>query len=128
MLGKECGNLCEQNHGNFSERYRVGQHVLKKTLELDIFAPVKTRLTCMFPMPRLSIEDARDFVAFRLKFADAKSSIFDADAIDVLATDAKGNRRTLCNMAALCLEEAARRNDHVVTQEIVTAVSLQCQL
>jgi len=34
----------------------------------------------------------------------------------------------LMNLAALCLEEAARRNDKVVTAEIVTAVTLECQL
>lgn len=106
----------------------VGQHVLKKTLELDIFAPVRTRITCQFPMPRLSNDDAREFIAFRLKIAQAEENIFDAEAIDILATDAMGNRRTLCNRAALCLEEAARRNDRVVTAEIVTAVALQCQL
>jgi len=32
------------------------------------------------------------------------------------------------NMAALCLEEAARRNDKVITAEIVNAVNLECQM
>lgn len=106
----------------------VGQPVLKKMLELDIFAPVKTRLTCLFAMPRLSLEDAREFIAFRLKLAQADQKIFDQEAVDCLATDAKGNRRTLMNLAALCLEEAARRNDKVITGEIVSDVTMQCQL
>jgi type II secretory pathway predicted ATPase ExeA len=106
----------------------VGQPVLRKTLELDIYAPVKTRLTCSFPMPRLSIDEAHAFVDFRLQTAQADKDIFEHEAVEILATDAAGNRRTLCNMAALCLEEAARRNDRVVTAEIVTAVSLKCQL
>ena len=45
----------------------------------------------------------------------------------LLAADAKGNSRTLMNLAALCLEEAARRNDKVVTAEIVNTVSNECQ-
>jgi type II secretory pathway predicted ATPase ExeA len=105
----------------------VGQPVLKKMLELDIFAPVKTRLTCLFSMPRLSIDDAREFIAFRLASAQADPKIFDPEAINCLAADSKGNRRLLMNLAALCLEEAARRNDKVVTAEIVSAVSLECQ-
>lgn len=106
----------------------VGQPVLKKMLELDIFAPVKTRLTCLFPMPKLSIDDAKEFIAFRLEQAQADPALFDRDALAYLATDAKGNRRMLMNLAALCLEEAARRNDKVVTAEIVSAMSLECQI
>jgi general secretion pathway protein A len=105
----------------------VGQPVLKKMLELDIFAPVKTRLTCMFSMPRLSLDEAKEFISFRLALAEADPALFDGDAVECLATDAKGNRRMLMNLAALCLEEAARRNDKVVTAEIVTEVSLVCQ-
>lgn len=105
----------------------VGQPVLKKMLELDIFAPVKTRLTCMFSMPRLSLDEAKVFISFRLALAEADPALFDGNAVECLATDAKGNRRMLMNLAALCLEEAARRNDKVVTAEIVTEVSLVCQ-
>lgn len=105
----------------------VGQPVLKKMLELDVFAPVKTRLTCMFPMPKFNIDDAKEFIAFRLKIAEAPLEIFDSDAIECLATDAKGNRRVLMNLAALCLEEAARRKDKVVTAEIVNAITLEYQ-
>jgi len=105
----------------------VGQPVLKKMLELDIFAPVKTRLTCLFSMPKLTIDDAKEFVSFRLNLAQADAGLFDSEAVDCLAADSKGNRRTLMNLAALCLEEAARRNDRVVTTEVVTAVSLECQ-
>jgi type II secretory pathway predicted ATPase ExeA len=105
----------------------VGQPVLKKMLELDIFAPVKTRLTCLFSMPKLTLDDAKEFVSFRLNLAQADAGLFDNEAVDCLAADAKGNRRTLMNLAALCLEEAARRNDRIVTTEVVTAVSLECQ-
>jgi len=105
----------------------VGQPMLKKMLELDIYAPVKTRLTCHFSMPRLTIEEAKEFISFRLKLAEANPVIFDGDAVECLATDAKGNRRMLMNLAALCLEEAARRNDKIVTAEIVNAITIECQ-
>lgn len=103
----------------------IGQPLLKKMLELDVFAPVKTRLTCTFPMPKLTLDDARDFIAFRLELAQAEQTIFDKEAIDCLAADAKGNRRMLMNLAALCLEEAARRKDKVVTAELVTSISIE---
>ena len=78
-------------------------------------------------MPRLTLDDAKEFISFRLTLAQADPGLFDSEAVNCLATDAKGNRRMLMNLAALCLEEAARRNDKVVTAEIVTAVSLECQ-
>lgn len=106
----------------------IGQPVLKKMLELDIFAPVKTRLTCLFAMPRLTIDEVKEFVTARLQIAQADQGIIDGDALECLAADAKGNRRTLMNLAALCLEEAARRNEKVVTAELVSAITMESQL
>ena len=105
----------------------IGQPILKKMLELDVFASVKTRLACMISMPKLSIDDAREFIAYRLELAHADAGLFDREAVECLAADAKGNRRMLMNLAALCLEEAARRKDKVITAEIVTAISLEYQ-
>jgi len=106
----------------------VGQPVLKKMLELDIYAPVRTRLTCLFSMPKLTLEEAKEFIAFRLSLAGADPGLFDDEAVNTLATYSKGNRRMLMNLAALCLEEAARRKEKVVTAEIVTSVTLECQI
>jgi type II secretory pathway predicted ATPase ExeA len=106
----------------------VGQPMLRKMLELDIFASVRTRLACMFTMPRLTLDDAKEFIDFRLKLAQADPGLFDDDAVECLAADIKGNRRMLMNVAALCLEEAARRKDKVVTSEIVNYVGLEFQL
>jgi type II secretory pathway predicted ATPase ExeA len=103
----------------------IGQPMLKKMLELDVFASVRTRLACMFSMPKLTLEEAREFIAYRLEIAQADPELFDKEAVDCLAADAKGNRRMLMNLAALCLEEAARRKDKVITAEIVTAISLE---
>ena len=105
----------------------IGQPVLKKMLELDVFASVKTRLACMFSMPKLTLDDAREFIAYRLELAHADSGLFDMEAVDCITADAKGNRRMLMNLAALCLEEAARRKDNVITAEVVTAISLEFQ-
>lgn len=106
----------------------VGQPVLKKMLELDVYAPVRTRLTCLFQMPKLSLEHAKEFIEYRLKIAQANPAIFDNDALENIAVDSKGNRRTLMNLASLCLEEAARRKDKVVTSEIVNSVTIEYQL
>lgn len=97
----------------------VGQPSLKKMLGLDIFTPIRTRLTCLFSMTKLSIEEATQFLLYRLSIAKADCKIFTDEAITNIAVDAKGNRRIIMNLATLCLEEAARRNDKIVTEEIV---------
>lgn len=101
----------------------VGQPSLKKMMELDIFTPVRTRLTSLYSMPKLSIEEATQFILYRLSIAKANPAIFCDEAITSIAVDTKGNRRMLMNLAAICLEEAARRNDNVVTAEIVAEMT-----
>jgi len=103
----------------------VGQPVLRKMLELDIFAPVRTRLAYICMMPKLSIDEAKSFIQFRLAIAEADPRLFDEEALECLATDSNGNRRILMNIATMCLEEAARRKEKTITSEIVSTVSLQ---
>ena len=104
----------------------VGQPALKKKLDLDIFSPVKTRLTSIFSMPKLLYEESVEFLMHRMEVAKANPAIFDQSAITDIATDAKGNRRILMNLATVCLEEAVRRNDQVVTSEIVAEMAETC--
>lgn len=101
----------------------AGHPVLKKMLELDIFAAVRTRLTCRFQLPKLDIEEAKEFIQFRLQAAEASQNLFHDQALDTIAADSNGNRRILMNLAALCLEETARRKEKVVTADIVNAIA-----
>jgi general secretion pathway protein A len=103
----------------------AGQPVLKKMLNLDIFAPVRTRMACRFLLPKLTIDEAKEFVRFRLLVAEASPDLFHEQAIESIAADSAGNRRTLMNLAALCLEEAARRQEKVVTADIVNMISAE---
>lgn len=103
----------------------TGQPVLKKMLELDIYAAVRTRLAYRFHMPRLSIDETKDFIQFRLQAAEAPENLFHEQAMEVIAADAAGNRRILMNLAALCMEEAANRKEKVITADIVNAVTNQ---
>jgi type II secretory pathway predicted ATPase ExeA len=103
----------------------AGQPVLKKMLELDIYAPVRTRLTCRFPLPKLSIDESVDFIRFRLKVAEASSDLFNDQALEAIAADSSGNRRTIMNLAALCLEEAARRKEKIISADIVNMITTE---
>jgi hypothetical protein len=43
----------------------------------------------------------------------------------MIAADSTGNRRIIMNLAALCLEEAARRKEKIVTADIVNMVTAE---
>jgi general secretion pathway protein A len=102
----------------------VGLPVLRKKLELDIYASIRSRLSSIFTMQKLSIDSAVEFLRYRLSLVKAPT-VFSDDALQCLAADTKGNRRTLMNLATLCLEEAARRNEKLVSPEIVTGITLE---
>lgn len=103
----------------------TGQPVLKKMLELDIFSAVRTRLAYRFYLPKLSIEEAKEFIMFRLKVAGAQSNLFHEQALEAIAADSSGNKRVIMNLAAMCLEEAVTRKENIITDEIVNAVSME---
>jgi hypothetical protein len=102
----------------------AGQPALKKMLELDIFAPVRTRMACINQLSRLSIDEAKEFIAFRLQCAEADPHLFQEQAIEAIAADSNGNRRIIMNLAALCLEEAAARNEKTVSPDIVNMITI----
>lgn len=99
--------------------YPVRASLPQKVLEVDVYAPVRTRLTCLFSMPKLSICDARDFIVYRLETAQENPGLFDDDAISALATDAKGNRKTLMNRKKKLSVELNRAVHHFVYQCII---------
>ena len=103
----------------------VGQPVLKKMLELDIFAAVRTRLAWTSRMQKLTLDETKDFISFRLQISEASPNLFHDDALDCIAADAGGNRRTIMNLATLCMEEAARRQEKVITADIVNTIVME---
>lgn len=123
-------NLCSLLHDAQSRTAAAalvltGQPVLKNILKLDIFAPVRTRLACRFLLPKLSLEETKTFIRFRLESAEADADLFHEQALEAIAADSAGNRRTLMNLAALCLEEAARRQEKIITADIVNMITTE---
>lgn len=45
--------------------------------------------------------------------------------MECIAADANGNRRVIMNIATLCLEEAARRKEKIITVELVTSIAME---
>jgi type II secretory pathway predicted ATPase ExeA len=101
-----------------------GHGCLKKMLGLDIYAPVKTRMSCMFRVASLEPDEALDFIKHRLKIAGADEGIMEEDALHLIVSDAKGNRREIMNRCALAMELAAERKEKLVTADLVHSMEL----
>lgn len=117
-------DLCALLHEGKSRRASAslilcGHGCLKTMLDLDIYSPVRTRMSCMFRMPVLNDEESVEFIQHRLKIAEAPEDLFQKEALAILAADAKNNRRELMNRCAMALELASERKEKVITSDLV---------
>lgn len=102
-----------------------GHPKLRKILELDVMAAIRTRMAFIFALPGLNPEQSIGFIRHRLHSAEADPNTFDEEALECMAMDGAGNRRVIMNLAAMAMEEAARRKEKVVTAELINSLSLE---
>jgi len=97
----------------------VGDDALERTLRLTCYKAVFTRMVCVFRMDALSPKDAKSLLEARLEVAKAPKDLFAEDAIELLTTQSRGNRRELMNLATTLCVEAHLRNERVITAELI---------
>lgn len=97
----------------------VGDETFEKKLSLQIMAPVRTRLTGQFYLSPLSDTDSLEFIKFRLFNAKAPETLFDPDALSLMSSHCRGNRRQIMNMGTLLLAEAFYRQEKTISAELI---------
>lgn len=97
----------------------VGDETLKKKLQLQIMAPVRTRLTGQFSLDALDENECLDFIRFRLEHAGASETLFDNDALSIISSHCRGNRRQIMNMGTLLLAEAFYREEKTIGADLI---------
>jgi general secretion pathway protein A len=97
----------------------IGDRTLAKRLELNVMAPVKTRMTCIFAIDGLDEKDAERFINFRIEAAKAPGDLFDIESISLISAHCRGNRRQLMNIATLLLEDAFFRQEKTVGSHLI---------
>lgn len=97
----------------------VGDETFEKKLSLQIMAPVKTRLTGQFKLNTLNDKDSLEFIKFRLSNANAPETLFDSDALSLMSSHCRGNRRQIMNMGTLLLSEAFYRQEKTISAELI---------
>ncbi len=102
----------------------VGDESLTKRLQLHIMAPVRTRMTGIFSMEGLDEKETDLFVAYRLEAAKAPKDLFDSDALSLMSSHCRGNRRQIMNVGTLLLDEAYFRQEKTIGPHLI----LECDL
>ena len=97
----------------------VGNETLEKKLSLQIMASVKTRLTGQFNLNTLNDDESLEFIKFRLSNAGAAETLFDLDALNIMSSHCRGNRRQIMNMGTLLLTEAFYRQEKTISAELI---------
>jgi general secretion pathway protein A len=97
----------------------VGDETFLKKLQLQILAPVKTRLTGLFNLDTLNEKESLEFIKFRLSSAKAPESLFSADALSIMSSHCRGNRRQIMNMGTLVMTEAFYRQEKTISSELI---------
>jgi general secretion pathway protein A len=80
----------------------VGQPELRAKLKDPRFSSLTQRIAVSYHLSALTTEEARDYIAFRLKNAGGKSKLFELEAIDMICQVSGGVPRTinlLCDAA-----------------------------
>jgi general secretion pathway protein A len=88
-------------------------------LALDIYAAISTRMAAQFKMNSLSPSDSIAFIKHRLSIAQANENIFSNDAMELIAADGNGNRRSLMNLCSMAMEVACERHERVISADLV---------
>ena len=97
----------------------VGDETFEKKLQLQMMAPIRTRLTGIFKLNTLSEAESTDFIKYRLTNAQAPETLFNTDAISIMSSHCRGNRRQIMNMGTMLMAEAFYRQEKTIGAELI---------
>ena len=97
----------------------IGDETLEKKLELQILAPVRNRLTGLFHLNTLDEKESLEFIKFRLTSGKAPENLFDNDALSIMSSYCRGNRRQIMNMGTLLMAEAFYREEKTIGSDLI---------
>jgi general secretion pathway protein A len=97
----------------------IGDELFRKQLRLTAMSPVKTRMACLFSLEPLSDKEAFEFIAARIKAGGGPKDLFDKEALEILNSRCRGNKREWMNMASLLCLEALAKNEQTINAQLV---------
>lgn len=101
----------------------LGQPELRNRLMSGYFEPFRQRIGIQYHLNPLGLDEAREYIAFRLKKAGAEEPVFTDGAVDEIHRLSGGVPRKINNLAASSLLEGFGREIRTVDRDIVVDVA-----
>lgn len=104
----------------------VGDENLDHLLRLKSRKAITSRMACVFRVEALNQDETRNLLVRRLEIAKAPKNLFDEEAMELMATQCRGNRRELMNLGIrLCIEAHAREEKSITAEIVLTQETIQ---
>lgn len=100
----------------------VGDMSLSRRLKKPYFESFVQRLRMTYRMPAVEEDEARRYVAHRVRVAGGNPDVFDPAAVDAVVAEANGRLRTIDDLCCQALYAAFISKAAVVTKEHVQTV------
>lgn len=104
----------------------VGDENLDHLLRLKSRRAITSRMACVFRVEALNQDETTALLVRRLEIAKAPKNLFDEEAMELMATQCRGNRRELMNLGIrLCIEAHAREEKSITAEIVLTQETIQ---
>ncbi|MBF0503453.1 MAG: AAA family ATPase [Candidatus Riflebacteria bacterium] len=115
-----CGMLANpDDQSTLASLILVGDETLERTLRMTSRRSVSTRMAYTFRMDGIAPEEAKNLLSTRIEKAKGPKNLFADDALELLTTQCRGNRRELMNLATTLCVEAHLRGEKIITAELL---------
>lgn len=117
-------DICSLMYNPFKETVAasfllIGDESFEKQIELQSLASVRTRLTGKFRLNVLNDNESLEFIKFRLSNAGVSEKLFNPNALSMMASYCRGNRREIMNVGTLLLADAYSRQERLITEDLI---------
>jgi type II secretory pathway predicted ATPase ExeA len=105
----------------------MGQPELRRRLKHRAYEPLKQRIGMHYDLQPLNVEEAAEYLDFRIVTAGGQPGLFSSEAVEQIFAYSAGVPRKINHAASLALLEGFGRETRMIDHEVVGAVMQELQ-
>ena len=106
----------------------IGQPELRKKLAKKHYEPLLQRLSILYHLKPLTLDETRNYIMYRLSVAGRKEPLFTEGAVDEIFKCSEGVPRKINNIASNALLEGFGKEIEMIGEDIIFDVASDMQL
>lgn len=119
---------CQLDDENLFSLILIGQPELRKKLAKKHYEPLLQRLSMLYHLKPLNLEETKSYIKHRLAVAGRKEPLFTEEAVDEIFNCSEGVPRKINNMASNALLEGFGKELEMIDKDIIFDVASDMQL